>query len=236
MKRHWPIILAVILAAIALRQTSSLQAHRAEANTLVTKLNSLDADSDSQPGIDAETVTLSPIKLQQLERSAERMHQFRGDVTMARKEHEQIAAVVEKLVKQFEARSNQLALARAPVFPAGYQQGSALGNVGQASPEATVETFFHANIAGDIDLAIPCFDDLADQKNLDDAAKQQMTDQLKQMFARFPGYQLVTREQLTPTRARLGIRTAPEAQTIHIVLDLTDRQWVINAKESDLFK
>jgi len=235
MRRHWPLLVVVFIAVVITRQSSTLHARRAESVELVARLDSLNA-ALTETAAQSRSTELSTTESTDLQQRAERVYQLRGDVTMARKEHEQITAVVEKLVKQNEARSNQLALAQAPEFPAGYQQGSALRNVGQASPEATVETFFRANIAGDIDLAIPCFDELAGQKNLDTDAKQRTTDQMKQMFARFPGYQLITREQLSPTKARLGIRTAPEAKTIHIVLNLTDRQWVINAKESDLFK
>jgi hypothetical protein len=234
-KRHWPLLVVVFIAVVIARQSSTLHARRAGSNELVDRLNSLNT-ALTETAAQSRSSELSTTQLADLQQRAERVHQLRGDVTMARKEHEQIKAVVGKLSKQYEAHSNQLAFAEAPEFPAGYQQGSALRNVGQASPEATVETFFHANIAGDIDLAILCFDELAGQKNLDVDARQRTADQMKQMFARFPGYQLITREQLSPTKARLGIRTAPDAGTIHIVLDLTDRKWVINANESELFK
>ena len=71
---------------------------------------------------------------------------------------------------------------------------------------------------------------------MDVEAEQRTADEMKQMFGKFPGYQLVSREQLSPVKARLGIRTSPESQPVHVVLDLVDRLWVINANESELFK
>lgn len=241
MKLHWPIFVVVLLVLVAIRQTSRIHAIGIDQSELEGRLETLNTELAEIDRPLLPELVLSDADKEELRQRAERVHQLRGDVTMAHKEHERIKVAVEKLSKLYGARSNQLAFAQAPVFPNGYKPngykpGSALHNVGQTSPEATVETFFHANIAGDIDLAIPCLNELAEQKNLDDAAKQRTTDQMKQMFSRFPGYQLIAREQLTPAKARLGIRTSPESKTIHIVLDLTDRIWVINANESELFK
>jgi hypothetical protein len=236
MKRHWPIFIVILLAVVAFKQSSRIHARGVERKELEAQLETLDAELATISNTPTRSPVVSAADAVALRQRAEPVHQLRGDVTMSRKELEKIQTTLAQLAKQYEARSNQLAFAESPVFPENYRQGSALQNVGQTSPEATLETFFHATIVGDIDLASPCLDEMAGQKNLDAAAKQRTADQVKQMFARFPGYQLVTREQLTPTRTRLGIRTSPESKTIHIVLDLTDRQWVINAHESELFK
>lgn len=235
MKRHWPLLVISLLVVMIVRQTTALEARRAESNELVARLASMNTTL-AKTAPPSRSTDLSTTELANLQQRAEGVHKLRGDVTMARQELEKLQSVVAKLAENHQTRSNQLAFAQAPVFPEGYRQSSALRNVGQASPEATLETFFHATISGDVELASPCLDELAGQKNLDVEARERTTDQMKQMFARFPGYQLVTREQLSPTKTRLGIRTSPEAKTILIILDLADRQWVINSDESQLFK
>ncbi|GEM_PF-2109672 len=236
MKRHWPIFIVALLAVVVFKQSSTTHARAVEQKELEARLETLNAELATISDPASRSPVVSATDIEGLRQRAEPVYQLRGDVTMTRPELDRIQTMIAQLAKRYEARSNQLAFAEAPVFPEDYRQGPALRNVGQASPEATLETFFYANIAGDVDLMIPCFDELIGLKTLDDDAKQRTANEMKQMFARFPGYQLIGREQPAPTRIRLGIRTSPESKTIHIVLDLTDRQWVINAKESDLFK
>lgn len=90
MKRHWPIFVVARLAAIAFKRSSGIHARGVEQTTLEAWIETLNPDLTTISDPSSRLLVVSATDIAELQRRAERIHQFRGDVTMARTELERI--------------------------------------------------------------------------------------------------------------------------------------------------
>lgn len=234
MKRHWPLLLILALAGLIIRQSSALQMHRAEVGELSASLTQLTDTSSvaAEPRVEQDHV--SPDELEELEERAGRIHRLRGDVTTAMQQEQELSERVQSLTARVRDRTNNVANGETPGVPPEYIHRDDLRNRGNETPEATLESFFFGNVHGDILLLRFVMPGSVGGAELDALAHQKMADEIRQVFDTFPGYQIVSREEIAEDEVRIRITTTPRAVPTGITLKLTNGRWVVS--ERNLFE
>jgi hypothetical protein len=221
MKRHWPVIIFLVLGFVAARQHASLNSIRFEQASLTTELATLahaDPVHDTSAGFPPE---ISDAELESLRQSARRVYRLRGDVTMAQQQLDKLAPIVTNLTARLQARTNQIAKVTAPDFPPGYISRNELADRGNATPEAALETVWWALSHGNSQRLMELTAEMIGQTIPDDTKS---ADKELAMFRGFPGYRIV-RKQNTGDKVLLGIETVPGARVVDFGLIHTNDQW-----------
>ena len=227
MNRHWPLLIFLLLGAVSVRQASSTGAHRDQHRQLRRELESFTIRPDqTAPGGRAE-MALTPRELQALRDDAFRVHQLRGEVTLAQQRVGNLAPLVTNLVAKLNARTHQAATGPAPAFPPGYFPRHELADRGTATPEAALETFWWAMSHGNLPKLFAVSAEMVGQPSPENPNRE---DDFTQLFRNFPGYQVVKRENGAAGRLVMGLQTAPGARVVDIILVPTNGQWLVSVE------
>lgn len=225
MKRHWPAIILVLLAVVTTRRASSLNTHRDEHRQLSEELASIQATADQTGPPETKATALDSAGLQSLRDGAFRVHQLRGEVTLAQQRFGNLAPLVTNLAAKLNARTNQVETGPSPEFPPGYFPRHALADRGTATPEAALETFWWAMSHGNLPKLFAVSAEAAGQPVPENPNRE---DDFTQLFRNFPGYQVVKRENGAAGQLVIGLRTAPGARVVDMILVPTNGQWLVS--------
>lgn len=226
MKRHWPILIVVVLVILAAKHHLSLGAGRSEHQQFTTQLAALNASHGVSDGVAPQMSEMTAAELQALRDRAFRIHQLRGEVTLAQQRFDNLAPLVTNLAAKVHARTNQAAPDPAPEFPPGYFPRHELADRGNATPEAALETFWWAMSRGNLPKLFAVAAETAGQPVPENPNRED--DGFLQMFRSFPGYQVVKRENGPAGRLVMGLQTAPDARVVDMILVPTNGQWLVS--------
>lgn len=226
MKRHWPMLIVVMLAVMAVKRQASVGAGQKDHQQLTARLASLNSSGGVSDVATNTTPQMEAVELQALRDDAFRIHQLRGEVTLAQQRVGNLAPLVTNLATKLHARTNQVEPAPAPDFPPGYFPRHELADRGTATPEAALETFWWAMSTGNLPKLYAVAAESAGQPAPENPDQQD--DSFEQRFRSFPGYQIVKRETSAAGQLVIGLRTAPEARVVDIILIHTNGQWLVS--------
>jgi hypothetical protein len=118
------------------------------------------------------------------------------------------------------------ARAAVPSLPAGFLTRDNLTDAGFATPEATIQTLFHALSHGDIVRAFQC---RAGEENHPMSKEQQDEEQieLQEQFGAFPGYRIAETNVLSTDAIQLGIQCVPGGAITPVPLIRVGGEWKI---------
>jgi hypothetical protein len=226
MKRHWPILIVVVLAVMAVIRQASVDAGHSDYQQLTARLASLNPSHGVSDVASSTTPRMETAELQALRDDAFRIHQLRGEVTLAQRRFDNLTPLVTNLAAKLYARTNQVETGPAPEFPPGYLPRHELADRSTATPEAALETFWWAMSTGNLPKLYAVAAEMAGQPVPENPAGE--GDGFTHMFRSFPGYQLVKRESGPAGRLIVGLRTAPESRVVDMILIHTNGQWLVS--------
>jgi hypothetical protein len=226
MTRHWLSLILVVLAIMCVRRGASLASQRDESRKLSAQLATLTASSNGGITTTSELAKADAAELQALRDNAFRVHQLRGEVTLAQQRFDNLAPLVTNLAAKLTARTNQVETGPAPEFPPGYFPRHELTDRGNATPEAALETFWWAMSHGNLPKLFAVSVEMAGQPVPENPNRED--DGFTYMFRAFPGYQVVKRENGAAGRLVMGLRTAPGARVVDMILVHTNGQWLVS--------
>jgi hypothetical protein len=226
MKRHWPMLIVVMLAVMAVKRQASVDAGHSDYQQLSARLASLNT-GHSLPNV---ATNISPrmeaAELQALRDDAFRVHQLRGEVTLAQQRFQNLTSLVTNLAAKLHAHTNQAEVEPAPEFPPGYFPRHELADRGNATPEAALETYWWAMSRGNLPRLFAVSAEMAGQPVPENPGGE--GDGFTHMFRSFPGYQIVKRENGPAGNLVLGLQTAPGARVVDMILVSTNGQWLVS--------
>lgn len=226
MKRHWPILIVVVLAVMAVKRQASVSADQSDYQQLTARLASLNTSGDVSDVATNTAPQMEAAELQALRDDAFRIHQLRGEVTLAQQRVGNLTPLVTNLAAKLNARTNQADNLPVPDFPPGYFPRHELADRGNATPEAALETFWWAMSTGNQSKLFAVSAEMAGQPVPENPGQED--DGFLHMFRSFPGYQIVKRENDAAGQLVIGLRTAPEARVVDIILIQTNGQWLVS--------
>jgi len=226
MKRQWPIVILVVLVVIAAKRQVSLGAGRSEYQQLTIQLASLNATNDISNVAMKPAPETGAAELAALRERAFRVHQLRGEVTLAQQRFGNLSPLVTNLAAKLNARTNRVEIGPAPEFPPGYFPRHELADRGTATPEDALETFWWAMSHGNLPKLYAVSAEMAGQPVPENPNGED--DGFLHMFRNFPGYQVVKRENGAAGRLVMGLRTAPDARVVDLILVPTNGQWLVS--------
>ena len=103
-------------------------------------------------------------------------------------------------------------------LPADFLRATALAYAGLTSPEATLQTFFHAAMQGDVRRANQC--QLQPEVPDSRVVEAQDVERLQKEYARFPGFRIAEKTVLGPDEVQIGVQSAPGGVIAPIKLKL----------------
>ena len=227
MKHHWPILIVLVLAVMAVKRQASLGAGRSEHEQLTTQLASLNATNNISNVAAKTAPDMGAAELAALREQAFRIHQLRGEVTLVQQRFGNLAPLVTNLMAKLNARTNQVETGPAPEFPPGYFPRHELADRGTATPEAALETFWWAMSHGNLPKLFAVSAEMVGQPIPENPNRE---DDFTQLFRNFPGYQVVKRENGAAGRLVMGLQTAPGARVVDIILVPTNGQWLVSVE------
>lgn len=226
MKRHWPILIVVMLAVMAVKRQASVGADQSNHQQQTTRLASLNASYSVPDAVTNTAPQMEAVDLQALRDDAFRIHQLRGEVTLTQQRFDNLTPLVTDLAAKLHARTNQVETAQAPEFPPGYFPRHELADRGNATPEAALETFWWAMSTGNLPKLYAVAAEMAGQPVPENPSRE--GDGFTHMFRSFPGYQIVKRENGAAGQWVIGMRTAPGAMVVDMILIHTNGQWLVS--------
>lgn len=226
MKRHWLILIVVMLAVMAVKRQASVDAGHSDYQQLTARLASLNTSGDVSDVATNTVLQMEAAELQALRDDAFRIHQLRGEVTLAQQRVGNLTPLVTNLAAKLHARTNQVETGLAPEFPPGYFPRHELTDRGTATPEAALETFWWAMSTGNLPKLYAVAAESAGQPAPENPDQQD--DSFEQRFRSFPGYQIVKRENSVAGQLVIGLKTAPEARVVDMILIHTNGQWLVS--------
>ena len=226
MKRHWPILIIVVLAVMAVKRQASVSADQSDYQQLTARLASLNTSGDVSGVATNPVPQMEAVDLQALRDDAFRVHHLRGEVTLARQRFENLAPLVTNLAAKLYARTNVVDKEPTPEFPPGYLPRHELTDRGTATPEAALETFWWAMSRGNLPRLFAVAAETAGQPVPENPGGE--GDGFTHMFRSFPGYQVVKRDNGAAGRLVIGLQTAPGARVVDMILVPTNGQWLVS--------
>lgn len=232
MRRHWPLLVVLLLLGFSWRQSRELNARRVDLGSLRNELAGFaSTNSTAAPAPILEALP-APGELANLRASGARVHQLRGEVTLAQQRQDNLTGMVARLAAQLAARTNQSSQTKPPDFPPGYRPLHELGDRGNATPEAAVETFWWAFTQGKMAKLQGL---VLESDGQPTPPEDQVADDMKSLFSRFPGFRIVSQETGAGGHVRVGIETGPGGKVFHLLLVPSDNRWFVSMKDSDQF-
>lgn len=228
MNRHWPVLIVLVLAVVAVERQASSGAGRSEHRQLTARLASLGAGGGVSDVATNPAPQLGTADLQALRERAFRVHQLRGEVTLAQQRFDNLAPLVTNLANKLHARTNAVENEPTPEFPEGYLPRHKLADRGTATPEAALETFWWAMSRGNLPKLFAVSAETAGQPVPENPNRED--DGFTYMFRTFPGYQVVKQENGAAGQLVMGLRTAPGARVVDMILVLTNGQWLVSVE------
>lgn len=227
MKRHWPLVVVLVLVLTLGRRAATLQELQASHGQLIAGQASLAKLPAVPTATDPTAATMSAAELKALRDAAFRVHQLRGEVTLAQQRIDNLAPIITNLAARVHARTNLIAAAITPEFPPGYLPRHELADRGNATPEAALETFWWAMSHGNLPKLFAVSMEMAGQSVPENPNRE---DDFTQLFRNFPGYQVVKRENGPAGKLVMGLRTAPDARVVDLILVHTNGQWLVSVE------
>src|SRR5690606_5797990 len=120
MKRHWPILIVVVLAAMAVKRQASVDAGHSDYQQLTARLASLNTSGDVSDVATNTAPQMEAAELKALRDAAFRIHQLRGEATLAQQRFDNLAPLVTNLATKLHTRTNAVDKEPVPEFPPGY--------------------------------------------------------------------------------------------------------------------
>jgi len=220
------VCLAALAGAIALAviEHNAVARARAEQQTLVSSQQ----EAEKLAGENAELSQLrgENAQVKKLEQDNRDLPRLRNEVRQLREQ----AAEAEKL----RADNQRLATAQnttssgadSVVIPADYLSRAALAEAGLSTPEATIQTFFHAMFQGDLQRAQQCHLG-AETREMTKEQEAAESKRLQDEGAGFPGYRIAEKNILSADEVQVGIQSVPGGVIAPIKLKLIGSEWKI---------
>jgi hypothetical protein len=165
--------------------------------------------------------------VQKLRLENQDLPRLRNEVRLLRKQTADAAKLIadnQRLTNALNKRGDSAAS-----LPADYVTRDALADVGLSTPEATIQTFFHAMSKGDLNRLNQCA--LIDRPNsISKENEEQQAKQLQEQFAQFPGFRVAEKEFISADEVTIGIQSTPGGISAPIKLKLVDGEWKMNMK------
>jgi hypothetical protein len=162
-------------------------------------------------------------KLQEENRELPGLRSQAGQLRRQAADLEKLRAENQRLQAQLKSGTTQ---GGAAGLPLDFITRDALRDMGQATPENTMQTFFWAMSTGNVQRAAQCSvngaDMLARMPDLEAEAK----DMVKQASA-FPGFRIAEKTNLAPDEVQLGIEAKPGGVVAPVKFKFDSGQWKI---------
>lgn len=225
MKRHWPMLIVVMLAVMAVKRQAAVDAGQSDYQQLTARFASLNTGHGVSDVALSTAPQMETAELQALRDDAFRIHQLRGEVTLAQQRFDNLAPLVTNLATKLHTRTNTVDKEPVPEFPPGYFPRHELTDRGTATPEAALETFWWTMSHGNLHKLFAVSLEMAGQPV---PVNPNREDDFTQLFRNFPGFQVVKRENGPAGRLVMGLRTAPGARVVDMILIHTNGQWLVS--------
>jgi hypothetical protein len=201
-------------------------------NRLRTERDSLLAEKQDVERLATENKTIAQLRAQAAELEKIRAENkdlvgLRNEITQMRRQVGDLENLRSENKRLLEAKNAAAQSAsRAPL--AGFIARDSLRDVGLATPEATMQTFFAAIGRGDMRRAYQCNAVAPQEEVPQGAAAEAAARQMRDTFARFPGFAIVERTVISPVEIVIGIKSSASGSVIKTKLKLVGNEWKID--------
>jgi hypothetical protein len=183
----------------------------------------LTAENGQLAELRAENEAVQKLRLENhdLPRLRNEIHRWREDAAEAAK-----LRAEKQLSGAARAAGTTAANTAAATVPADFILRANLVDAGFSTPEAALQTFFHALSQGDIVRAMQCGANAQSHPMTEEQQDTQRTQMLKE-FGSFPGFRIAGTETLSADEVQLGIQSVPGGVIAPIKLKLVGGEWKI---------
>ena len=165
-------------------------------------------------------------RLRASEEEVKRLREGKRELARLRREVEQArtqAAEATALRAENKRRAaNGASSADTDAWPRGFIARAQLADAGLETPEATVQTFFHAMAEGDIRRFMQC---QAGAPQLDPALEQSQSESLRRDFAACPGFGIAEETNISPDEVEIGVQAASGGVVLPLHLVRVGNEW-----------
>jgi len=173
-------------------------------------LEQLRRDNEEVKKLKAETKDLPKLR-----NEARQLRQGVQDLARLRAENQ-------RLTGQLSARPNP---SSPPALPAGFISKEALQEVGLSTPEAAVQTFFHAASQGNFDRMVQCLDQAPPQGAFTENDRVEAS----RAFGGLPGIKFAGTEFQGQDHAMVGVQSSLDGEVMKVPVTLIGGEWRVSA-------
>ena len=228
---HWLIILSATTASISVllqwRSIRELRVRNTESRATAESL--LPANEPM-----AETNKVTSEELEQLRRQNQDLLRLRNQVRELRSQIPELATARQENERLLQARQRSAAqpIPAAPPDPAQFIQKDALTDLGLATPEAAIQSFFHAMRDGDARRSLECMTvEFRNRRTRNPPTEENLAiwgEQLKQEMQEFRNFRIVSRKDLSPQKVLLGLQSSEGPTVLEMPLVLVGNEWKVD--------
>ena len=221
------VALLVAGVAVIMQQRSALARTRAEHEELLS--GQQEAEQLREENAELETLRLANAQIKQLERDNRDLPKLRNDVRRLREQAAEAAGLRADNARLSEAVNHKSIPTDATVLPPDFISRASLKDMGLATPEAAVETYFCALCNGDAHRLQDCDEGTASsgpgytQPTPEQVASQRAT--LLKQTASFVGYRIASKHQISPNRIDIDVQGSSDNVTLPLHLTLEENEW-----------
>lgn len=214
--------LAGVVAAVVLEQ-NAIGAARAEQKVLTSESEEARRLTAQNQGI--EKLRAENEEVVKLREENKELLKLRNEVRRLRRDAEGLGQLRSEN-QGLEARLKSVSQPGQPVeIPADYIKRDALMDAGQATPEATVQTFFWAQCQGKIERAADCELSGRDYKDWTAEEREKEGKRMADGFRNFSGFRIAGKHEISPDEVELDLQSNPGGSTMPMKLKRTDAGW-----------
>jgi uncharacterized protein DUF4878 len=173
-------------------------------------------------------------ELERLRGETRDLPKLRNEVRQLRSELSQLSRLRvenERLLKALQsAPTNSVADARPPT-PPGFTDRESLAESGQATPEATVQSFLRAMRDGDVQRFMQCMapdfrKDFTEDMDANQTAK--LGEKLKEDMAAFSNFRIVERKESSPDYIQLSLQSSTGPSVMRVGVRKIGNEWLMD--------
>ncbi len=215
------LLLAGAVAVVAMQRNSIVQL-RDENQTLVKDAD--EAQELAKENADIPQLRGQAAEAEKLRNENQELPRLRSQVGQLRRQ----AADLEKLRAENQRLQAQIksgaAQDGATALPADFITRDALRDMGQATPENTVQTIFWAMTTGNMNRIIQCSPS-GNNPSDPNADLETQGEEMAKRYTAFPGFRIAEKTNLAPDEVEIGIQSKPGGVVAPIKLKLENGQW-----------
>lgn len=215
------LLLAGAVVVVAMQRNSIVQL-RSDNQSLVK--DTAEAQELAKENADIPQLRSQAAEAEKLRAENQDLPKLRSQVGQLRRQ----AAELDKLRSENQRLQAQLqsgpSQAGAAGLPADFITRDALRDMGQATPENTIQTVFWAMTTGNMNRLIQCSPagNNPSDPNVDLGAQGR---EIAKQYIAFPGFRIAEKTNLAPDEVEIGIQSKPGGVVAPIKLKLEDGQW-----------